>query len=265
MAPTNPSIIGTKHHPLRPLQMRLSRIFVDQVLDEGAQIQLNADSCHYVKNVLRLKQGASIALFNGRDHDDYESLLSFEGKRGFATILNRVVGNTESALSSEIIQGLSRSDHMDWMIQKCTELGTTRISIFNAQHSHILLKPAQLQKRLLHWKNIAIKACEQCGRHIPPLVSFQQSLAEALDAADPRKLKILLNFEGSRLQPAPITKKNLDGIVILLGPEGGLSDSEIKSALTAGFIATRLGPRVLRTETAAAAALAIAQYNYGDI
>ena len=245
--------------------MRLSRIFVSQALVEGAQIRLDADACHYVRNVLRLKPGVIIALFNGEDFYDYESLLSYEGKQATATIRNRVARNTESGLKTEIIQGLSRSDHMDWMIQKCTELGVTRISVFNANHSQIPLKPARLEKRLMHWRNISIKACEQCGRQIPPQINFQLNLASVLDEAIRRDLKILLNFEGNRLLSESTTKNLNDQITILLGPEGGLSETELISAQNAGFIATSLGPRVLRTETAAAAALAIVQYNYGDI
>ncbi len=245
--------------------MRLSRIFVGQRLDHGVQIYLDADTCHYLKKVLRLKSGAAIVLFNGQDLYEYESLLSYEGKQAIATIQNAVAANSESTLSTEIIQGLSRSDHMDWMIQKCTELGVTRISVFNANHTQIPLKPAQREKRLGHWGNIAISACEQCGRQVPPLVNFQQSIVAALAEPVPRDMKILLDSEGDRLRSGSVSRDTDDSITILVGPEGGLSDTETKSAKNAGFVATRIGPRVLRTETAAATALAILQYNYGDI
>ena len=252
-------------HAASSLSMRLSRIFIRQALVEGAQIRLDVDAGHYVRNVLRLKPGVTIALFNGKDYCDYESQLSYDGKQAIATIRKRIPGSTESALKTEIIQGLSRSDHMDWMIQKCTELGVTQISVFNANHSQIPLKPARLNKRLLHWSNIAIKACEQCGRQVPPRINFQQNLVSLLDEEIRRDIKILLDSEGKRLlsEPAPIN--STDQIAILLGPEGGLSQAEIKSAQNTGFIATSLGPRILRTETAAVTALAILQYNYGDI
>jgi len=245
--------------------MRLSRIFVEQALQEGVQIQLDTNSAHYVKNVLRLKTGASIALFNGQDFYDFKSLLSYEGKRVMAAIQNRTGRNTESILHTEIIQGLSRNDHMDWTIQKCTELGVTRISVFNGNHSQIPLKAAQQEKRLLHWRNIAIKACEQCGRHIPPQIDFQPTLYEVLNAESSRALKILLSFEGESLRSDIADKNSVDGVTVLLGPEGGLSQAEIESAQDAGYLARRLGPRVLRTETAAATALAILQYIHGDI
>jgi 16S rRNA (uracil1498-N3)-methyltransferase len=245
--------------------MRLSRIFVGQALDEGANIRLDADACHYIRNVLRLKPGAIIALFNGQDSYDYESQLSYEGKQAIATIQSRITSNTESALSTEIIQGLSRSDHMDWMIQKCTELGVKRICVFNAQHTQIPLKSALKNKRLVHWRKLAIKACEQCGRQVPPQFIFYNNLTEALGDSISRNTKILLGFEGDRLPFSSVTGDTIDQVAVLLGPEGGLSETEIKSALNAGFIATSLGPRVLRTETAAATALAILQHNYGDI
>ena len=245
--------------------MRLSRIYVGQALDPGAQIHFDSDACHYLKNVLRLKSGAAIVLFNGEDHYDYEALITYEGKQAMATIQNRLAGHTESTLSTEIIQGLSRSDHMDWMIQKCTELGVNRISVFNADHTQITLKPAQLKKRMLHWRKIAIKACEQCGRQVPPLLSFEQNLSGVLDETASRGLKLVLDIEGDRLQSRLGPKTPVDQISILLGPEGGLSKIEIQSAKKAGFVATSIGPRVLRTETAATVALAILQFTFGDI
>jgi 16S rRNA (uracil1498-N3)-methyltransferase len=245
--------------------MRLSRIFVGQALDPGAQIHLDSDTYHYLKNVLRLKSGAAIVLFNGEDHYDYEALISYEAKQVMATIQNRLAGTTESKLSTEIIQGLSRSDHMDWMIQKCTELGVNRISVFSADHTQITLKPAQLKKRMLHWRKIAIKACEQCGRQVPPLVSFEQNLSGILDKTAPRGINLVLDIEGDRLQPKLGPKTQVDQISILLGPEGGLSKIEIQSAKKAGFVATSIGSRVLRTETAATVALAIIQFTFGDI
>jgi len=153
---------------------------------------------------------------------------------------------------------------MDWMIQKCTELGVTRISVFNANHTQTLLKQAQLSKRLMHWRKIAIKACEQCGRQVPPQIYFQQNLAGAIGESAPGGLKILLDIEGDRLQSGSVSKKPVEQIAILLGPEGGLSETEIKSAKKAGFVAASIGPRVLRTETAAATALAIIQFTFGD-
>jgi len=245
--------------------MRLSRIFVEQPLAEGATLLLNSDTSHYLRNVLRLKAGAIVALFNGDDGCDYPSLLSYQGKRAIADVQRKTPVITESDLSTEIIQGLSRSDHMDWMIQKSTELGVKRISIFNALHSQIPLKPGQKEKRLGHWKAIAISACEQCGRHRPPLISFYATLDDLIAEPMIRDISILLNFEGVDLQSFTVNRSTAQQISLLLGPEGGLSDVEIKLARASGFDSIRLGPRVLRTETAAITALAIVQSLWGDI
>jgi 16S rRNA (uracil1498-N3)-methyltransferase len=245
--------------------MRLSRIFVEQPLAEGATLLLNSDTSHYLRNVLRLKAGATVVLFNGDDCCDYPSLLSYQGKQAIAAVQTKTPVITESNLSTEIIQGLSRSDHMDWMIQKSTELGVKRISIFNARHSQIPLKPGQKEKKLGHWQAIAISACEQCGRIRPPLINFYASLDDLIAEPMIRDISILLDFEGADLQSLTVNRDTRQQISLLLGPEGGLSDVEIKLARASGFDSVRLGPRVLRTETAAITALAIVQSIWGDL
>ena len=246
--------------------MRLSRLFIRQSLSVGSQVQLDVAASHYVRNVLRLKAGVSIALFNGDILSDFEAELSFEGKQTFATIQKQTSGNKESPLASEIIQGLSRSDHLDWMIQKTTELGVMTLSIFNAQHTQIPIKPAQLEKKLIHWQGIAIKACEQSGRFIPPQILFYKNLNQALAAQTNRETKWLLDFEGERIQSLLQQPTHSNSTLsIMIGPEGGLSSQEIVLAKNSGFISARLGPRVLRTETAAMTALAIAQSLWGDL
>jgi len=245
--------------------MRLSRIYVEQPLAEGALLLLNSDTSHYLRNVLRLKAGATVVLFNADDGCDYPSLLTYQGKQAIAEVQGRTPVITEPDLSTEIIQGLSRNDHMDWMIQKSTELGVKRISIFNARHSQIPLKSGQKEKRLGHWQAIAISACEQCGRHCPPLIKFYTSLDDLIAEPMIRDLSILLNFEGVDLQSFAVNHKSVQQISLLLGPEGGLSDVEIDLARASGFDSARLGPRVLRTETAAITALAIVQSIWGDL
>ena len=206
-----------------------------------------------------------MALFNGDDCYDYESLISYQGKQAVAEIGQQSAGNSESRLTTEIVQGLSRSDHIDWMIQKTTELGVKRVSVFNAEHSQIPLKAKSREKRLAHWQAVAIKACEQSGRNRPPQILFHQTLAAALEVSIDHDARILLDLEGGRLQDTPIDADTAQHISILLGPEGGLSKTEIKQARASAYIPTRLGPRVLRTETAATTALVIAQSLWGHI
>ncbi len=245
--------------------MRLSRIFTEQSLAVGSKIQLDTATSHYARNVLRLKSDMNIILFNGLDCCNYESRLSFEGKKTFASITSKSEGNTESSLDSEIIQGLSRNDHLDWMIQKTTELGVKRISIFNSNHSQIPVKPNQLEKKQHHWRAIAINACEQSGRHIPPKIDFFNSLQSLLEGSYQRENKFLLDFQGPRLITLLQPQTKVPQISIMLGAEGGLSATEIGLANAAGFISSQIGTRVLRTETAAVTALAIAQSCWGDI
>lgn len=245
--------------------MRLSRIFTEQSLAVGSKIELNTATGHYARNVLRLKSDMNIALFNGLNCCDYESKLCFEGKKTFASIISKSKSNTESSLDSEIIQGLSRNDHLDWMIQKTTELGVKRISIFNSNHSQIPVKPNQLEKKRHHWRAIAIKACEQSGRYVPPTIGFFSNFQSLLEASYQRENKFLLDFQGPRLCTLLEPQTKIPQISIMLGPEGGLSVTEIGLANSAGFISSQIGTRVLRTETAAVTALAIAQSYCGDI
>ena len=242
--------------------MRNTRVFSEAGLVIGEIIALEKARAHYLKNVLRLKPGAVFFLFNGRDAIDYEARLIIEGKQLTAEILAARPLVTESALTSEIIQGLGRADHMDWTIQKTTELGVNRISIFNAARTQSPLKSAQLEKKLAHWQGVAISACEQCGRAIVPQIEFHAGLEPALAAAA-GYCKLILDFEGeplaSGLQLSP------SSVSILLGPEGGLTDAEIGLTRKTEFQPVSLGPRVLRMETAATAALAIVQSSLGNI
>jgi len=243
--------------------MRISRVYTGAELVVGEEISLDKFQSHYLKHVLRLKSGAAVVLFNGYDGRDYYSTIDVDGKLAKVSIEKSASTETESTLRSEIIQGLSRADHNDWMIQKTTELGVNRINLFNAERTQGHLKPAQLEKKLAHWRAIAISACEQCGRVIVPEINFYSSLDQAMDAcySDGRGL---LDIDGPKLNHL-LQSKSPNGIAILLGPEGGLSEAEIDIARKFGFDAVSVGPRVLRTETAAVVGLSIVQAAIGDL
>ena len=242
--------------------MRIPRVHVEQELAVGTEIVLAQAQSHYLKHVLRLKPGAALLLFNGREARDYPSVLLADGKQLIARIDDEQAVDTEPGIACEIIQGLGRSDHMDWVIQKTTELGARRILLFNAERSQRPPKPAQLKKKMQHWRGVAVSACEQSGRGIIPGINFEQDMKAAIDActADTR---LLLDFAGAA--PADALPRATASVAILLGPEGGLTPAEIELAGSRGFSLLRLGPRVLRTETAATAALAIVQSLVGDI
>ncbi len=241
--------------------MRLPRVHIDADLAPRGEVWLDKTRGHYLKNVLRLKPGAAFFLFNGRDAEEFEAQLLVDGKRIGARLGASRTCHTESALKGEILQGLARSDHVDWTIQKTTELGASRILLFNATRTQSPLKPAQLERKLAHWRGVAISACEQCGRARLPRIEFQPDLDAVLNAAPGPGY--LLDFEGTPL--ARVAGQTSSPARILLGPEGGLTADEIRVATAAGFTRASLGPRVLRTETAAAAALAIVQASVGDL
>ena len=244
--------------------MRITRVHVEDELVVGAEIALPQAQTHYLKHVLRLKPGAAIALFDGRRALDFHAVLTADGNKLGARIESTTVVATESSLVIQLVQGLGRADHMDWMIQKTTELGVTQITLFNAERTQTPLKPAQQEKKMQHWRSVAISACEQSGRAIVPEITFLRNLGQTI-ATSTREFKLLLDFSGDPL--ASFLQRRPPGtpLAILLGPEGGLNLAEIELARTSGFAPVSLGPRVLRTETAAISALTIAQSLLGDL
>ena len=244
--------------------MRITRVHVDDELVVGAEIALPQAQTHYLKHVLRLKPGAALVLFDGRQSVDFHAVLSTYGKRLGARVESVNAVATESRLVVDLIQGLGRADHTDWMIQKTTELGVNRVLLFNSDRTQSPLTPAQLEKKMQHWRSVAISACEQSGRSSIPTIIFQRDLGQAL-AASTIDCKLLLDFNGDSLTSVLQQRSPSMPLAILLGPEGGLNPAEIECAKSTGFTPVTLGPRVLRTETAAITALAIAQSLVGDM
>ena len=244
--------------------MRITRVHVDNELSVGTEIVLPEAQTHYLKNVLRLKPGAALLLFNGKLPSDFHAVLTANGKKLGAFIESVTAIETESSLSVELIQGLGRADHMDWMIQKTTELGVTQITLFNAERTQTPLKPAQQEKKMQHWRSVAVSACEQSGRALIPEIIFQRNLEKTM-ATSIGNCKLLLDFSGDPLASVLQQRPPATPLAILIGPEGGLNRAEIELARTSAFAPVSLGPRVLRTETAAISALAIAQSLLGDL
>lgn len=236
--------------------MRIPRVHADAELGIGVETRLDESRSHYLKNVLRLKAGAELILFDGRQAIDYHATLAYDGKRAVATIDSARPVQTESPLHSHLVLGLARADHTDWALQKTTELGVSRISLFNAARTQSPLKPAQSQKKLTHWRGVITSAAEQCGRARLPGIGFYSGLESALEAIDESD-RLLLDFTGAPL--ASERGGDLSSVAILLGPEGGLDAAEIRAATAVGCRPVSLGPRVLRTETAATVALALVQ------
>ena len=238
--------------------MRLSRFFIDAPLSLG-QHELPEAQAHYIGRVLRHAAGDAVQLFDGSGQEYLGELIDVGKKAVRVELREQLAGQAESPLRIHLGQGLSRGERMDWAIQKATELGVGEITPIVSERCEVRLKDERADKRLAHWRQVAISACEQCGRSVLPVIHAPVSLAE-WQAHVQAELKLVLHPVAAPLE----SHARPHSLAFLIGPEGGLSEAEVEQAKAAGFHAARLGPRVLRTETAPVVALAVAQQLWGD-
>lgn len=240
--------------------MRVIRAFVDLPLAVGARIALPEDAAGHLVRVLRLGPGDACMLFNG-DGRDYDARIASVSKKSVEADIDsaREAGN-ESPLRIVLVQGIPRGEKMDWILQKATELGVTGFVPVHGERGEVRLDGERAEKRLRHWHSVVISACEQSGRARIPGVAAPRALADAL--ADLPATRLLLDPEAAQPLPSRIEG---DACAIAIGPEGGWSPADIATLEAAGFIGARLGPRVLRTETAGIAAVAALQARAGDL
>lgn len=243
--------------------MRLTRVHVATPLEAGRRESLKGDAANHIARVLRLGAGAAVTLFDGRG-GEYRGLIEQVRKDCVVVEIGewRAV-ERESPLSLTLAQGVSRGERMDWVVQKASELGVTRILPILTERSVVRLDTRQAARKSAHWRGIAVAACEQSGRNRVPEVAAPVSLGELLGSIESGLDRALLSPAGENTVAA--LERPAAGLIVLIGPEGGLAESERRSALDAGFRAVRLGPRVLRTETAAIAALTLLQHRFGDL
>ncbi|AOE82854.1 16S rRNA (uracil(1498)-N(3))-methyltransferase [Pseudomonas sp. TCU-HL1] len=238
--------------------MRLSRFFIDAPLSLG-QHELPEAQAHYIGRVLRLVSGDAVQLFDGSGQEYLGELVDVGKKAVRVELRETIAGQAESPLRVHLGQGLSRGERMDWAIQKATELGVAEISPIVSERCEVRLKDERADKRLAHWRQVAISACEQCGRSVLPVIHSPVTLADWQRQVE-ADLKLVLHPVAE-----PLASHARPGtLAFLIGPEGGLSKAEVEAAKAAGFHAARLGPRVLRTETAPIVALSVAQQLWGD-
>lgn len=241
--------------------MRIPRFYEPQPLSEGQQINLSDDVVQHVSRALRMKAGEEILLFNG-DGADYRVILLQVEKRAVKAQIESVLPScSESPLQVSIGQTLSRGERMDFAVQKSTEMGAQRITPLFSERCEVKLPKERQEKRIKHWQQIAISACEQCGRTSPPRISPPSQLENWLNTQQ-AELKLVLHHHSEQpLQEiaAPTS------VALLIGPEGGLTEKEVELAISYGFKPLALGPRVMRTETAPVAALTLLNYLWGDL
>lgn len=247
--------------------MRIPRCFVETSLAVDTEIPLPDTACEHLLRVLRLPAGAELIVCNG-DGIDYHARLGTAGRRSAtATIFAQSANATRSPLPIVLVQALARGEKMDWIVQKATELGVTAIAPVITERTEVRLDDDRAQRRLAHWRAIAIAACEQCGRADLPRISAPVRLGDHLAGIDTDTLRLTLDPEGQSLtrvlamapaKPDPIR------IHLVVGPEGGLSGRDLAQLQAGRFQGARLGPRILRTETAGLAAIAAMQTLAGD-
>jgi len=243
--------------------MRITRIHHPEPLAPGQEISLQPQAATHLTRVLRVQAGTELTLFNG-DGNEYTAVISrVQRNHAWADITHVQAIDRESPLDIHLGQGISKGDRMDYTIQKAIELGVSTITPLMTEHSTVQLKADRLKKRLKHWQGIIHSACEQCGRNRVPIMNKPLALEQWLVQIEKSSLKLTLapnadhSFNTMAAPDADIT--------LLVGPEGGLSELEIKLSLEHGFTGLRLGPRILRTETAAVTCLSVIQSRWGDL
>lgn len=229
----------------------------------GAEVLLEGDRARYLGRVLRLRVGDEITVFNGEGPEWAANIDAMTRNSATLRIRDSREAGTESPLKIHLVQGISRGERMDFVVQKATELGVKRITPVLTEYGVVKLDEARRKKRRDHWESVAVSACEQSGRTRPPLIDTPLALRDWF-GAKPSEVdaELILRPNASAALAgiaAPTTK-----VCVLIGPEGGFSATEYEDAAIAGFSAVSLGPRVLRTETAAVAALSVLQTKWGD-
>ncbi len=243
--------------------MRLIRIYTPDELRVAATARLEGSAATHVSRVLRLRGGDPVTLFNG-DGWEYPGVVATDrGGVVEVEVTARVAGMAESPLALTLAQGVARGERMDMVIQKATELGVARIVPLLTERSVVRLDERQGQRKMAHWKAVAVAACEQSGRSRLPVVETPVHLDDWL-AREPQPARRLTLAPGAE-QPLRALGGEWREAALLIGPEGGLTDAEQAQAAGAGYQSCSLGRRVLRTETAALAALAVLQAIHGDL
>lgn len=240
--------------------MRIPRIYTEQNLLSGETIELEESASHHLGKVLRMQPGRELVLFNGAGGEFAATIHEVSKKHVSVTVAEHIPDNRESPLELELAIGISRGERMDWVLQKATELGVTRIVPLITERTEVKVSGDRQEKIMDRWKQIIISACEQCQRNLLPELAEPIQISDWLKDVD-SELRFVLHHRDSKKLPAD---KKPESVTLLIGPEGGLSEREITHALDHEFNALTLGPRVLRTETAPVAAISLVQYLWGD-
>lgn len=240
--------------------MRIPRLYVNQPLSTGAVVDLNADASRYIGSVLRMEAGRPLIAFNGQGGEYLATVHTVSKKQVSIGIGPHNAINRESPLAIHLGIGLSKGDRFETVIQKATELGVSDITPLLTSRSEVKLSAERSDKKLAHWQQIAISACEQCQRNAVPVIHAPAKLEHWLAQCN-QALKLVLHHRSDKKLDQHASPAS---VALLIGPEGGLDEQEIAGAEAGGFQALTLGPRVFRTETAPLVTLSLLQYQWGD-
>jgi len=238
------------------------RLYVDMDLADQNTVTLGDEAYHHLIVVLRRIRGDAIVLFNGRG-GEYPATIESVGKRKLEVRVTQFRDvDRESTLHVTLVQAVSKGDRMDYSVQKAVELGVTAIQPIVSEHVVVRLDAERWARKQEHWQGVAVAACEQSGRTRVPRVAPVQDLGDWLGTCPPEALRLVLSPLAA---PAALKRAPGQPVVLMVGPEGGFSELELKLADLAGFVGLPLGPRVLRTETAGVVALSVLQSQWGDM
>ena len=242
--------------------MRIPRIYLSQSLSAGNDVELDSNALRHVVQVLRLKAGHPLILFNGEGGEYTAELTRVEKRRATAHITEFQDINRESNLYTHLGLGISKGERMDFALQKSVELGVNEITPLFTEHCVVQLGDKRAVKKREHWQAVIISACEQSGRNTLPIVNAPQSIKHWINISSSTTKLILDPVASTTLATV---KPGTAGVILAIGPEGGFSQTEIDLAQENDFIGITLGPRVLRTESAAIASLTAIQALWGDL
>jgi len=241
--------------------MRIPRIYVDDALEKDLQIRLDPRAHHHLIHVLRLRSGTQVLVFDGNGTERVAVITQADRRSATVTPGDRIPVNTESGLTAGLIQSVLRGDRMDYALQKSVELGINYIQPIWTERSERPVQGSRLERKHTHWRGVVISACEQCGRSQLPQLQPPLHLTDALAGTSGKNAFVLDPASSSGFLD---TDEPPEQLTLACGPEGGLTRQEIEQCQQAGFRSVRLGPRTLRAETAAVAAMAAAQTLWGD-
>jgi 16S rRNA (uracil1498-N3)-methyltransferase len=261
------------HIRSRANSVRLTRVFVEGDLQSGSVVELPRETAAHLAKVLRARSGDEVVLFNGDGREFTGAVEKVQGSRVSASIGAARVTDRESPFQLTLVQCIPRGDRMDFIVQKATELGVVRIIPVLSQRSVVRLDEGQAASKQLHWRAVAVSACEQCGRNRLPSVATPQPLLNYLGALAQANKSLRLVLEPDRARRTERGAQSIDiassqsvpRAEIAIGPEGGFAPEELEAFDLSSFSRVSLGPRVLRAETAAIAAIVVLQARFGDM